>query len=360
MNKLGLVGLGLIAILSQPLEAQRRATAPSAQTWQTQRDVEFLELYKEVNALEAKLANEPPETENREFTKFYMENGKLVGQPTIAGPPSISDKILETKYLKILKLASRFGINFDPNETGIFTLGDYLVMSKFLEGYAIFNQNLVIVTSNSWGGEKSAEYHYRYQVLRSDPAPNSTFKILKSPEVADGPIPLFETQNFSGIFSKIRQLERDNRMKYEDSNDPRHNFNQVPEFQGLNYDNTRAHFAYAQLTNIGMMLLKMIEDGEELNGLPNPKINMHKPIPSVGGNRIILSERSFGNTGIDFNDKDWIKKAEYERSLDGDITLSIASNGTVDYFFQPSYSIAGEYKKPVYRNLKMEFHKFNK
>ena len=168
------------------------------------------------------------------------------------------------------------------------------------------------------------------------------------------------TYDFEGIARKIKQLEKDNRSKYEDSVDPTENINEVPEFQGLNYDNTRAHFAYAQLTNIGMMLLKMIEDSSELNGLPNPKINMHKPTPYIGGNRIILAERSFGDIGIDFNDKDWSKKAAYERSLDGDITLSIVGNGRVDYFFQPSYSVAGEYRKPINKVLRINFQKFSK
>ena len=105
----------------------------------------------------------------------------------------------------------------------------------------------------------------------------------------------------------------------------------------------------------------MIEDSPDLNGLPNPRINMHKPIPTVGGNnRIILAERSFGNTEIDFRDKNWPDKADIERSLDGDITLSIAGNGKVDYFFQPNDRIAGEYKKPIYRTLRIDFQKFSK
>src|SRR3989338_4403548 len=156
MNKSFAAGLGLLAILAQhPLEAQTRARTPSSQAQQAQRDTEFLSLYQEVKSLEDKLANEPPETENRKFTKFYMgKDGKLEGHSTIAPPPSIANIILDKKYFDVWKLASRYDINFDPNETGIFTWGGSLILEKFLEGYAIFNQNSAIVTTNSWTGEK--------------------------------------------------------------------------------------------------------------------------------------------------------------------------------------------------------------
>ena len=112
------------------------------------------------------------------------------------------------------------------------------------------------------------------------------------------------------------------------------------------------YFAYAQLTNIGMMLVRMIEDSSDLNGLPIPKVNMQKSIPRVAGNRIILGAESFGNLQAKREDM------KYELSLSGNLSLSIAPDGIVNYFFQRECCI--EDQKPIYRDLKINFQKFSK
>src|SRR3989338_845963 len=127
MSKIGAAGLGLLVLLSQPsLEAQRGTIVPNPQTRQAQQDIGFLRLYDEVKTLETKLANEPPEAENRVYTKTFIVDGKPQEEQVHAGPPDISDVILQEKQKETVKLASRYGIPFDPDETGIFTWGNNL------------------------------------------------------------------------------------------------------------------------------------------------------------------------------------------------------------------------------------------
>ena len=131
MNKLGASGLTALVLLSQsPMQAQVRTTIPKVQIQQAQRDVEFLRLYQEVSNLEAKLENEPPETENRHYIKSFIEDGKVVELGVEADPLNTSQKILEIKYEEIRKLASRYGIPFDKNEAGIFAHDKSLISNN--------------------------------------------------------------------------------------------------------------------------------------------------------------------------------------------------------------------------------------
>lgn len=343
MNRLGVVSLGLLAILSeQSLEAQRTIRQPSVAIQKSQQDVDFLRLYQEVSDLEKKLGDEPPETENRHYLRQYPSGDAV---QVTAGPPRISDKVWEFMQERLTKFTSRYGLSFDKNSTNIFTSGKSLVIDDFeyvtsrehpAHRYVIFNEFSAIDARKYQ--EKQRDHHYSYQIIRSEPKGSSGFEIVRYPEVTDGVIPLFDTADFYGISNKIRELEADNEkfIKYEDS-----------QAKGLNHDNSRALFAYRQLQNIGVMLVRMIEDSPDLNGLPIPKINMQIAIPRVAGNRIILGARSFGNLQAKWEDM------KYELSLSGDLSLSIAPNGTVNYWFRRNCCVQDQ--TPVYRNLKINF-----
>ena len=338
MNKIGIAGLGLLVMLAQhPLESQRAAIQNSQ--IRQERDTEFLSLYQQVGNLEKKLADEPPETKDRVYMKSVVEDGKIVEFERNMGPPSISDRIMEKMYDKITILASRYGFSFDRNETSTFTSGKSLVVSNMANGlqYVIFSEFSAIDSRISGVDIFIKNRIYKYQVFESIPV-KSGVEIISHPEITNGLIPLFDTFDFEGISRTIMRLsldaEKSTRYKQSES-----------DSVYLSADE-RYSYSSAQLTNIGIMLLRMIEDNPDMGDLklPIPKRNMTIPTPRVSrNNRIILDGKAF---------------VESPYFPYGNLTLSIEPNGSVNYFFQMAF--ASHPWPPVYKTLKINFQSFSK
>ena len=108
----------------------------------------------------------------------------------------------------------------------------------------------------------------------------------------------------------------------------------------------RYSFSVDQLSNIGIMLLRMIEDNPDIAGLPIPKIDMDIPLPRVTGNRIILAGR------VDYG--------IYTRGIKS-LSLSLAPNGSVNYFLEQTDKVTPENNtSPIYKELKINFQSINK
>ena len=344
MNRLGITGLAALVFLSQPpMQAQVRTTIPKVQTRQAQRDVEFLRLYDDVKTLEAKLQNEPPETEHRHHIKTYFEDGKAEEVVEELGPPSVSDKIGEMLHDKINKFVSRYGFSFDKYENKIFTSGENLVVKNYeynphpWRQYIIFSELSAISCKISGIDVKIENRSYKYQVLESVPV-KLGFDIIRHPEITDGYIPLFDSFDFDGISRKIRHLDLDldKSLKY------------LKDENGNVYPAVDERFSFSsdQLENIGIMLLRMIEDSPDIADLPIPKRDMFIPSPRVAGNRIVMGARADS------------RKIYHH----GNLSLSIAPNGSVNYFFQLTDVAAFvlENLPPIYRTLRIDFQRFSK
>src|SRR3989338_11339612 len=152
MNGLGITGLAALVLLSQPpMQAQRRATVPTSQTQQEQKDVEFLKLYRGIRDLETEVHKNLARVMDRNIgeRKVYGSKGSwglMVGQP-----PEAVGNIVEQKYYNgLTKLASRYGKTVWEGAS-IFTSGNSIIASRPWNesGYLIFDEFSMIFRPSS-------------------------------------------------------------------------------------------------------------------------------------------------------------------------------------------------------------------
>ena len=184
-----------------------------------------------------------------------------------------------------------------------------------------------------------------YQIIRSIPTGNSQFRIVTGPEIVDGIIPFFGVADFQEIAEKITEfnLEGKKARSYVYINENGERVNKLRP----DYDNSRLHYSLTQLNNIGVMLLRFIND-QDMGNAPIPKL-IGSSTPRVSGDRIILSGMALTDNNL------WP-----EQNGMGFITLSIAPKGTINYFFQlTKVNYEGRQQpplyKPIYKTLTISF-----
>ena len=330
MRYIGAAALSLVALLYQPVEAQKQVASPTRQAQQQeQKDIEFRDLFRRASELEKKLEKEPHEPKLKLLIR---------GLGALAIPNDISNRVWEVMHERLTKFTSGYGFTFNKDTTSVFTFDDYLVIHDFewansysreQSRYVIFKEFSAIDSKRQ--GDNMENSHYSYETFRSIPG-NSGFKIIRYPEIVDSFIPLLKSGDFYGISQLAREL-----------NFYLNRFNEAKR-KKLNYDFKKHEFLSQQLSNISLMLLRNIEDNPDIEDATNPKIDMIIPLPRVApraprvAERIILSGRAY---------RDFPYRNGY-------MTLSIAPNGSVDYFFQHTYGLTGDVT-PVYKNLKIKF-----
>src|SRR3989344_4702899 len=103
MKRIGTAALSLVALLYQPVEAQRtQSSDPARQTQNVQRDVEFLRVHEAMSALEEKLQRNSVRVMDKDIgaRKVYRSGlGEILD--TTLPPDNIGDKVENAFYDRV-------------------------------------------------------------------------------------------------------------------------------------------------------------------------------------------------------------------------------------------------------------------
>lgn len=345
-KRVGVAALGLVALLSMPIEAQRgQAPAQSRQAQQEQRDIEFLQLRDDIGFLEDILKKNPPKDaiDNDGAREEITESGsKWINQDF--APSNVADVIERTFYNRATELVSRYGLKI-PAESSIFTSGNSIIVGvpySFMVGpfkppiknYLIIDEFSLISTTAIIGGGEVFDPYQRYVSLPT----GKGFEIQSFPEVSKGLIPFFKEGDFPEISEKIREYYNASRSSLR---------------WGYGNHHPRVQFPAHQLYNIAKMLAEAINYDLDIavadvisknNYLSNIMTSL------IGGGRII----------VDTHTSSLNLEGGYGR-----MSLSIGPKGDVKFWWAPETIVAdrGEFQDKkivlggprVYADVKIKF-----